>query len=84
LALSYGTVRLWANRFGPMIAADLRKRRLKPHGAWHLDKVYLKIDGGKVCLWRSVDAEGEFRDALVQSKPNRHATLKLMRKLFEK
>ena len=46
VAVSYETVRRWVNHFGPMIAADLRKRRLKPHTTWHLDEVYLKIDGG--------------------------------------
>jgi DDE domain len=46
------------NHFGPMIAAHLRKRRPKPHATWHLDEVYLKIDGRMVYLWRAVDAEG--------------------------
>ena len=41
-----------------MIAADLRKGRLKPHTTWRLDEVYLKIDGRMVYLWRVVDAEG--------------------------
>src|SRR5271165_6649862 len=59
VAVSYETVRRWVNHFGPMIAADLRKRRLKPHTTWHLDEVYLKIDGRMVYLWRAVDAEGE-------------------------
>ncbi len=45
VAVSYETVRRWVNHFGPMIAADLRKRRLKPYTTWHLDEVYLKIDG---------------------------------------
>ena len=60
------------NHFGPMIAAHLRKRRLKPHTTWHLDEVYLKIDGRMVYLWRAVDAEGEVLDVLVQSKRNKH------------
>ena len=84
VAVSYETVRRWVNHFGPMIAADLRKRRLKPHATWHLDEVYLKIDGRTVYLWRAVDAEGEVLDVLVQSKRNKHAALKLMRKLLKK
>jgi len=44
LAVSYETVRRWVNHFGPMIAANLRKRRLKPYTTWHLDEVYLKTD----------------------------------------
>src|SRR6202035_337579 len=61
ILVSYESVRRWVNHFGPMIAADLRKRRAKPHTIWHLDEVYLKIDGRMVYLWRAVDAEGEVR-----------------------
>ena len=48
VSVSYESVRRWVSHFGPMIAADLRKRRLKPHTTWHLDEVYLKIDGRMV------------------------------------
>ena len=84
IVVSYETVRRWVNHFGPMIAAHLRKRRPKPHATWHLDEVYLKIDGRMVYLWRAVDAEGEVLDVLVQSKRNKHAALQLMRKLLKK
>ena len=72
------------NHFGPMIAARLRKRRPKPHATWHLDEVYLKIEGRIAYLWRAVDAESQVLDVLVQSKRNKHAALKLMRKLLKK
>jgi putative transposase len=72
------------NHFGPLIAADLQKRRPKPHPTWHLDEFYLRIDGRMLYLWRAVDAEGEVLDVLVQSKRNKHAALKLMRKLLKK
>ncbi len=84
ITLSYKTIRRWVNHFGPIIAADLRQRRPKPHTTWHLDEVYLKIDGRLVYLWRAVDAEGEVLDVLVQAKRNKHAALKLMRKLLKK
>jgi putative transposase len=84
ITVSYETIRRWVNHFGPLIAADLRKRRPKPHTTWHLDEVYLKIDGRMVYLWRAVDAEGEVLDVVVQSKRNKHAALKLMRKLLKK
>ena len=84
IAVSYEFIRRWAIHFGPTIAADLRKRRPKPHTSWHLDEVYLKIDGRMVYLWRAVDAEGEILDVLVQSKRDQHAALKLMRKLLKK
>jgi transposase-like protein len=84
ITVSYETVRRWVNYFGPMIAANLRKRRPRPHTIWHLDEAYLKIDGRMVYLWRAVDAEGEILDVLVQSKRNKAAALKLMRKLLKK
>src|SRR5258708_12935496 len=84
VGVAYETVRRWVGHFGARIAADLRKRRLKPHTTWHLDEVYLKIGGRMVYLWRAVDAEGEVLDVLVQSKRNKHAALKLMRKLLRK
>src|ERR1022692_1054071 len=84
IMVSYETIRRWVNPFGPKIAADLRKRRPKPHTTWHLDEVYLKIDGRMVYLWRAVDAEGEVLDVLVQSRRNKRAALKLMRKLLKK
>ena len=84
LTVSYETIRRWVNHFGPLIAADLRKRWAKPHTTWRLDEVYLKIDGRQVYLWRAVDAEGEALDVLVQPKRDKHAALKLMRKLLKK
>jgi len=72
------------NHFGPRVAADLRRRRPKPHATWHLDEVYLKINGRMVYLWRAVDAEGEVLDVLIQSRRNKAAALKLMRKLLKK
>ena len=84
IAVSYETVRRWVNHFGPSIAAELRRRRPKPHTTWHLDEAYLKIDGRLVYLWRAVDSEGEVLDVLVQTKRNKAAALKLMRKLLKK
>jgi transposase-like protein len=84
ITVSYESIRRWINHFGPMIAADLRRRRPKPHTSWHLDEVYLKIDGRMVYLWRAVDTEGEILDVLVQSKRDKHAAVKLMRKLLKK
>ena len=84
IAISYEIVRRWVNHFGPIIAAELSKHRPKPHAFWHLDEVYLKIDGRVVYLWCAVDAEGEVLNVLVQSKRDKRAALKLMRKLPRK
>src|SRR5664280_359439 len=84
IIVSYETIRRWVNHFGPRVAADLRRRRPKPHTVWHLDAVYLRIKGDMVYLWRAVDAEGEVLDVLIQSRRNKRAALKLMRKLLKK
>jgi putative transposase len=81
---SYESVRHWVNHFGPLIASEHRKRRAKPDTTWHLDEVYLKINGRMVYLWRAVEAEGEVLDVLIQSKRNKTAAMKLMRKLLKK
>jgi putative transposase len=62
--ISYETVRFWWNRFGPMFAAEIRKRRVTqmccyPQWRWHLDEVFVKINGKLCYLWRAVDHEGE-------------------------
>jgi putative transposase len=84
IIVSYETVRRWVKHFGPKIAADLRRRRPRPHAIWHLDEAFIKIDGRLVYLWRAVDAEGEVLDVLVQSKRDKRAALRLMRKLLKK
>src|SRR6266404_3470166 len=84
ITVSYESIRRWISHFGALIAADLRKRRPKPHTSWHLDEVYLKIDGRLVYLWRAVDVEGEVLDVLVQSKRDQRAAMKVMRKLLKK
>ena len=81
IMVSYETVRRWVRYFGPTLAADLRRRRPKPHSTWHLDEVFIRIDGRLVYLWRAVDAEGEVLDVFLQSKRDKRAALKLMRKL---
>ena len=84
IAVSFDTVWRWVNHFGRVIAADLRKRRPKPYSIWHLDAVYLKIGGRFAYLWRTVDAEGEVLDVLVQSRRDKSAAGKLIRKLLKK
>ena len=70
IMVSYEIVRRWVAHFGSKIAIDLRKRRPKPHTIWHLDEIYLEIDGRLVNLWRAVDAEGEVLDVLVHAGRN--------------
>jgi putative transposase len=61
-----------------------RSRRVQPSGTWHLDEVFVRIGGKQTYLWRAVDDEGEVLDVLAQSRRNKRAALKLMRKLLKK
>jgi putative transposase len=68
--ICHETVRLWWNRFGPMFAAEIRKKRVDrmrfhTHWRWHLDEVYVKINGEMRYLWRAVDHEGEVLESYV-------------------
>src|SRR6476646_9851680 len=84
IEVSYETIRQWVPRFGPAIARDLRSRRPRPHGQWHLDEMFVSIGGKRMYLWRAVDAEGEVLDCLVQSRRHKQAALRLMRHLIRK
>src|SRR3974390_2479024 len=77
------SVRCWVIKFGPLIAANLRRRRSPPSGRWHLDEMVVRIGGRRMYLWRAVDDEGEVLDVLVQKRRNTAAALKLLRKLLK-
>src|SRR6266540_3406654 len=82
--VSHETIRRWVAVFGPMIARRLRAMRPTPHTTWHLDEMFISIGGKRMYLWRAVDAEGEVLDCLVQSRRDKRAAKKLMRKLLKK
>ena len=81
---SYETVRRWALKFGRIYADRIRRRRPRLSDRWHLDEIFFKIGGKTVYLWRAVDDEGEVLEILVQSKRDRKAALKLLRKLLKR
>ena len=81
--VSYETIRRWVLKFGPVIAANIRSRRVRSSGTWHLDEVFVRIGGKRTYLWRAVDDEGEVLEVLAQSRRNKRAALKLMRKLLK-
>ena len=83
IEVSREAVRCWVNKFGPLIAANLRRRRSSPTGRWHLDEMVVRIRGRRMYLWRAVDDEGEVLDVLVQKRRNKHVALKLFRKLLK-
>jgi putative transposase len=87
--ISHETVRFWWNRFGPMFAAEIRKRRVAHMRSfiqwrWHLDEAFVKINGKLCYLWRAVDHEGEVLEAVVTAKRNKAAALKLLKRIMKK
>ena len=66
--VSYETVRRWVLKFGPIYASLLRKHRPRLSDQWHLDEVFVSINGKRSYLWRAVDNEGEVLEILVQSR----------------
>jgi len=81
--VSYETARRWALKFGQSYARGPRRTRPRSNDRWHLDEVFVSINGKRMYLWRAVDNEGEVLDILVQSRSNKNAALKLMRKLMK-
>jgi putative transposase len=81
---SYETARRWFLRFGPSIAANIRRSRPRPSDHWHLDEMVISIRGDCYWLWRAVDNEGEVLDFLVQRRRNAKVARKLMVKLLKK
>ena len=87
--ISHETVRFWWNRFGPMFAAEIRRNRanrMRAHSnwQWHLDEVFVKINGGTHYLWRAVDHEGEVLESYVTKRRDRKAALKFLRKSMKR
>src|SRR3712207_903229 len=82
ILVSYETVRAWFARFGPAIARGLRARRPGSSGRWQLDEMLVTVGGRRMYLWRAVDGEGEVLDVLVQSKRDKAAALRFMRRLL--
>ena len=82
--LTYETVRRWSVKFGLGIARRIRSTALARGDKWHLDEVVVTINGKKHWLWRAVDQYGAVLDVLVQSRRDRHAARRLMRKLLKK
>jgi putative transposase len=81
--VSYETVRRWSVKFGLAYAEPLRKTHPRADVRWHLDEVFVSINSKSMYLWRAVDCEGEVLDVLVQSRRNKRAAMKLMRKLLK-
>ena len=83
--ICHETVRYWWNRFGPMFAHEIRNNRIHPtpnhsNWRWHLDEVFVKINGETHYLWRAVDHEGEVLEVFVSKRRDRKIVLKFLKK----
>ena len=83
VTLTYETVRHWCRNFGQTFANGLRRRRPRPGDKWHLDEMFIRVNGRIHYLWRAVDQEGEVLDILVQSRRDKKAAKKFFRKLLK-
>src|SRR6266850_1344225 len=83
VCLSYETVREWCLKFGQTSANGLRHKSPRTGDRWHLDEVFLKINGRLYYLWRAVDQDGDVLDILVQSRRDKKAAKKFFRKLLK-
>ena len=87
--VSHESIRFWWNRFGPTFASEIRRKRVDQMRAfsawqWHVDELFVQINGERHYLWRAVDHEGEVLEAVVTKRRNRKAALKFLRKLMRR
>ncbi len=87
--ICHETVRFWWNRFGPMFAADIKRQRIsRMHGfrnwRWHVDEVFVKINGETHYLWRAVDHEGEVLESYVTKRRDKSAALRFFKKTLKR
>lgn len=86
--ICHETVRFWWNRFGPMFAAEIRKRRVDHHWysnwRWHLDEVFVQINGETHYLWRAVDHEGEVLEVFASKRRDRKAALQFLKRAMNR
>ncbi|MEY8120304.1 IS6 family transposase [Falsihalocynthiibacter sp. BN13B15] len=87
--VSHETIRFWWNRFGPMFAAEIRRKgvsrmRCYSNWQWHLDEVFVKINGELHYLWRAVDHEGEVLESYVTKRRDHKAALKFLKKTMKR
>jgi putative transposase len=81
--LTYEAVRYWCRKFGQAYADQLRRQRPRPGDKWHLDGVFLTINGARHYLWRAVDQDGHVLEILVQRRRDKQAAKRFFRKLLK-
>lgn len=87
--ICHKTVRFWWNRFGPRFAAEISRRRSEnlravPQWRWHLDEVFVKINGETFYLWRAVDHEGEVLEVFATKRQDRKAAKLFLKRAMKR
>ncbi len=87
--LCHETVRFWWNRFGPMFAGEIRRKRASyirgfRQWCWHFDEMYVKINGEMHYLWRAVDHEGEVLESFATKTCDKAAALTFIKKAMKR
>jgi putative transposase len=86
--ICHETVRFWWNRFGPMFAAGIRKRHVQKRSystwRWHLDEVFVRINGETYYLWRAVDHEGEVLEVFATKRRDLRAALRFLKRSMKR
>lgn len=87
--ICHEAVRFWWNRFRPMFASEIRRQRVSRmkgfrHWRWHLDEVFVKINGERHYLWRAVDHEGEVLESYVTKKRGKATALTFLKKALKR
>ncbi len=83
------SIRKWVYRFGPLFAANIRKKRSRAmrhviQWRWHLNEVFVKIAGETHYLWRAIDHEGEVLETFVTKTRDKAAALKFLKKAMKR
>ena len=84
IIVTYETIRQWCLTFGSGYARTVRRRRGQQGDTWHLDELFVTLNGRPQYLWRAVDEDGDVLDILVQSRRNRRAAVRFFRKLLKR
>jgi putative transposase len=87
--VSHESVRFWWQRFGPMFAAEIRRKRAEilrsgPQWRWHLDEMFVKVNGERYYLWQGIDQDGEVVESLVTKTRDKKAALKFLKKSMKR
>ena len=84
--ICHETVRYWWNKLGPVITQEMKKKRRHTPSKWrwHIDEVFVKINGKLHYLWRAIDHEGTVLDCYVTKRRDRRAALKVLKKLVSR